>query len=444
MPAEKRATATAFSIRGVNMAISRGETALRKLICALAALLALTAAARADVLALRHGVGLHEWLNWSPLAEDGSYRWPPYRSVDEWLGQGRPLSDWPEGDVFKSIRALGFDFIRLSVDPGPLLASDGDRRQQALAVLGKAVERITAAGLKVVLNLHAVTQVPEYGTDLLNSGADSKGIARYEGVAADVARMLVAIGTDRVAIEPYNEPAYYPCDASGSDDWQRIMEVTVKAIRAVSADLTIIATGACGGSITGLTDLDPDFDDANIYYSFHMYEPHSFTHQRLDDPRAFASGLPWPADRGSREVVIATLEARMAAAGLTAEEQAANIAAVSGGIDDYFRENWGAAQLEARFEEAVAWAGQHDIPTRRLFMGEFGAMLMSPDGRTGAFDADRLRYLTAVREAAERFDIPWSIWEYSNPYGMSVIEQQGPAVPDTNLMQALGLPPKTQ
>jgi len=26
----------------------------------------------------------------------------------------------------------------------------------------------------------------------------------------DVARMLVKIGPDRVALEPYNEPAYYP------------------------------------------------------------------------------------------------------------------------------------------------------------------------------------------------------------------------------------------
>lgn len=421
-----------------------GEGALQKLICALVVVLASTSPGRADVLHLQHGVGLHEWLNWSPLAEDGSYRWPPYRSEDEWLGQDRPLSDWPEGDVFEGIRALGFDFIRLSVDPGPLLASEGARRQEALAVLSKAVERITAAGLKVVFDLHSVTQVPEYGTELLNSGADSDGIARYESVAADVARMLVAIGTDRTAIEPYNEPAYYPCDAGGSDDWQRIMTTTVRAIRAVSADLTIVATGACGGSITGLTDLDPHFDDSNIYYSFHMYEPHSFTHQRLDDPQAFASGLPWPADKGSRDVVIATLEARMAAAGLTAEQQAADIAAISGTIDDYFRENWGPAQLDARIGEAVAWAGQHGIPTDRLFMGEFGAMLMSPDGRSGAFDADRLRYLTAVRKEAERFNIPWSIWEYSNPYGMSVIEPQGPAVPDTKLLGALGLDQKAQ
>ena len=72
-------------------------------------------------------------------------------------------------------------------------------------------------------------------------------------------------------------------------------------------------------------------------------------------------------------------------------------------------------------------------------MGVFGAILMSADGRMGAFDADRLRYLTALREAAEANGVPWSIWEYSNPYGMSVIVPDGPAVPDTKLLCALGL-----
>jgi hypothetical protein len=72
-------------------------------------------------------------------------------------------------------------------------------------------------------------------------------------------------------------------------------------------------------------------------------------------------------------------------------------------------------------------------------MGEFGAMLMSPDGRSGAFDADRLRYLAAVRTEAERYNIPWAVWEYSNPYGMSVIVPEGPAVADREMLKALGM-----
>jgi hypothetical protein len=412
---------------------------MMRLLCAAAWLVCLLTAPVAAPLPLAHGVGVHEWLNWSPLAKDGSYRWPPYRSMNEWRAGGRPLSDWPRGNEFERIRSVGFDFVRLSVDPGPLLASKGAKRQEALAVLADKVRRVTSAGLKVVFDLHSVNQVPAYSIALVNSGADSDGIALYRRMVVSVAKMLVTIGTDKVALEPYNEPAYYPCDASGTDDWQRIMSGTVADIRAVSSNLTIIVTGACGGSIDGLINLKPDFDDPNLYYNFHMYDPHSFTHQRADDAKNFMSGLPWPAEAGTYEGVIENLKSHMRAAGLTEEQQARNLAQVKGPIRQYFKEDWGLPQMQARIGQATAWAAVNNIPVNRLFMGEFGVILMSDDGRMGAFNDDRLAYLTALRKEAERHHIPWSIWEYSNPYGMTVILPKGLAVPDMGLLKALGL-----
>ncbi|WP_055045634.1 glycoside hydrolase family 5 protein [Devosia sp. A16] len=412
---------------------------MRMILRAMLLTLLLAGAAAAAPLPLASGVNLHEWLNWSPLAEDGSYRWPPYRSVAEWQAGGRPASDWPATDPFADLRALGFDYVRLTVDPGPLLASAGARRAEALAVLAEAVDRLLAADLKVVFNLHSVSQVPQNGPDVINAPAGSPQVAGYIAMVAEVAQMLTPLGTDRVAIEPYNEPAHYPCDASGSEDWQEIMAATVAAIRAVSADITIVATGACGGSVTGLTDIRPDFDDPDILYSFHMYEPHSFTHQRADSEGDFASGLPWPASAGSAELTVEMLKAHMLAAGLNEAEQARNLAAVGRAIETYFAEDWGEAQLTARIGEAVAWARANGIPPTRLFMGEFGAILMSADGRMGAFNADRLRYLSAARQAAEANGIAWAIWEYANPYGMSVLAPSGPAVPDREMLRALGL-----
>lgn len=394
----------------------------------------------AEPIALARGVAVHDWLNWAPLADDGTYRRPPYRSQEEWLSGSRPLSDWPAGDQFQRIKDLGFDFVRLSVDPGPLLASQGAQRQEALEILRSAVETIAAADLSVVFNLHGVSQIPQYGMDMIYDGADSRGVALYREMVVELAAMLVEVGVGKVAIEPFNEPAYYPCDASGTEDWQQIMSDTVADIRAVSTEMTIVVTGACGGSITGLTDLDPRFDDPNLLYSFHMYEPHSFTHQRSEAPDGFASGLPWPATEGTPEVTIATLRAMMDAAGIGVARQAGILLAVQPSIVQYFAESWGPEQLDARFAEAVTWAQTNGIEPSRLFMGEFGAILMSADGRMGAFNTDRLRYLQAVRERAEQHDIPWSIWEYSNPYGMSVILPTGPALPDTEMLAALGLP----
>ncbi|MHB9360036.1 cellulase family glycosylhydrolase [Mesorhizobium sp. LNJC403B00] len=413
---------------------------MRKVVYVIACALGMALSAQAAPIPLERGVGVHEWLNWSPVEKDGSYKWPPYRSEKEWLAGGRPLTDWPDGDQFDRIRSMGFDFVRLSVDPGPLLASEGAKRQQALDMLAAAVQRVVSSGLKVVFDLHGVSQVPAYSMEMIYGGADSEGVARYRKMVVAVAAMLIKIGADKVALEPYNEPAYYPCDSSGSDDWQRIMAGTVRDIRAVSSELTIVATGACGGSIAGLVNLDPNFDDPNVYYSFHMYDPHSFTHQRADDKNAFSSGLPWPADASTPEVVAETLKAQMDAAGLSQIEEVMNMASARETIARYFEQNWGQSQLEAGFRQAVDWAEAHGIASRRLFVGEFGVILMSADGRMGAFDADRLRYLMAVRREAERFAMPWSAWEFSNPYGMSVIQPKGPAIPDRDMLRALGLP----
>ena len=98
-----------FSIWGVNRFRRNAEKTddEASLLCSPDVPLLTAVAVQAAVLPLKHGVGLHEWLNWSPLAPDGSYRWPPYRSEAEWLGGDRPLADWPPGDQFKRISRHG-------------------------------------------------------------------------------------------------------------------------------------------------------------------------------------------------------------------------------------------------------------------------------------------------------------------------------------------------
>ena len=423
---------------------------MRRIICAMVAgLLGMANSAEAAPIELHRGVGVHGWLNWAPINPNGTYVWPPYRSYDAWLASERPASDWPAGDQFVRIKSMGFDFIRLTVDPGPLLATTGGQRQQALGVLKLAVERVTQSGLKVVFNLHSVEQIPAYGAAVINDSAGSQNIARYRAMAVDVAAMLVQVGTGKVAFEPFNEPAHYEACYGGGPDWQQIMAATVTDIRAVSPDLTIVATGACGGSIDGLIALDPTGADANILFSFHMYEPHSFTHQRPDPAigTTFSSGLPWPVTPpfGPADWVY-WMKVHMTAMGMGQAEQQMNLNKQAAAVADYFNQNWGQAQLTARVKQATDWAAAYGIPKQRLFMGEFGTILMPWDQSTppgsymGTYEADRSNYVKAVRQTAEADGIPWSTWEYSNPYGMSVIVPQGPAVPDGDLLHALGLP----
>lgn len=415
-----------------------GSVGLGRVFALLLALLPLQAGAAP--LELHRGVAVHEWLNWSPLDASGAYRWPPYRSVAEWQARYRPLTDWPDGDPLAQIHALGFDFVRLTVDPGPLLLRPDQRRETISLLLGD-VALLRDAGLKVVVNFHPVGQVPADGAEQMDGPEDSAGLADYRAMLAQFAQALSALGTDQVALEPYNEPAHYPCDSGSDGAWPRIMAETVRDIRATAPDLTLVVTGACGGSVDGLLQLDTRFDDPNLLYSFHMYEPHLFTHQRGANAGDFASGLPWPNSDGSAEMALEALRRHMEAAGLSIDDQQRQLAAVQPLATRYFSETWDEARLEARIGAAITWAKSHGIPTTRLFLGEFGVLAEDAEGRRGAAEPDRLRYLATVRRIAEAAGIPWSVWEYSNPWGMSLIAPEGPAVPDQAMLRALGLVP---
>jgi aryl-phospho-beta-D-glucosidase BglC (GH1 family) len=335
--------------------------------------------------ALKRGVSIHEWLNWSPLAPDGTYKWPPYRALSEW---GSPRD-------FQRIKAMGFDFVRLSVDPGPLLASDGAARQRAIARLDQAVRAVLASGLKVVLDLHPVGQVPAWSLAGLEVPAGDPVAARYRSVVADVARMLARVDPDRVALELMNEPQFYPCDGAGGREWEAVLEGLVQAAREAAPELTLVVTGACGGNITGLVQLDPAKlgDDNRLLYSFHYYEPHSFTHQGIDGA---AAGVHWPENAQDAD------------------------------------------RLASRFAEVKRWAARHGIAADRILLGEFSATA-AHGNKPGAADSDRYRWLNAVRQEAEALGVAWAYWEYSNPYGMSLTSADAERRPDPVVMEALGL-----
>jgi hypothetical protein len=63
-------------------------------------------------------------------------------------------------------------------------------------------------------------------------------------------------------------------------DWRELAIATVPRIHAIDSQSTIIIEAAPGGAAGALADFEPlPFD--KIVYSFHMYEPGTFTHQNV-------------------------------------------------------------------------------------------------------------------------------------------------------------------
>jgi len=102
-----------------------------------------------------------------------------------------------------ALKSLGFDHVRLSIDPQPLIANTqtGVLRAEPMAQLDKTVAQLLDSGLNVILDIHA----EEDWKKPLAQGED--GVARLCGFWAEFARHYAKSDPERVYFEILNEPS---------------------------------------------------------------------------------------------------------------------------------------------------------------------------------------------------------------------------------------------
>ena len=408
-----------------------------------------TTVAQSDPIKFRRGVSIHEWLNWSPVSsktlittgahqigaktrDSNEYIWPPY--------QKRPVPI--TASDLEAIRKQGFDFVRLSIDPGPVLSVSGERRSEALSVLGNAVKLVLASGLKVVFDYHPVGQVPAYSAKAFEVKPDEPAALNYKQMVADTALMLSTLvphASDFIAFELFNEPQFYPCDGAGGRNWQETLEGLITSARRAAPELTLIVSGACGGGVKGLINLDPKrLKDSNLLYSFHYYENHIFTHQGGKGKR-WLTAVPWPPSQRTLDQSIALcMHYIHTKKGLSLLQRANAKYEARRLLEKYYRDDKGIETVRDAFKKLVSWSEKNRIPLNHLFMGEFG-VIAATNRRAGAEPADRLRWLSFVRKQAESYDIGWAYWEYNNVHGMSLTTNTKSREFDPVAIRALGL-----
>ncbi|GGE10579.1 glycosyl hydrolase family 5 [Aureimonas endophytica] len=391
---------------------------------------ALPAPRRAAPPVLRRGVNLWPWFSLTREypAPRTDYAWPPFQ-------EGRPV---PTGSDLRRLAAAGFDFVRLPVDPGPFLFFEGARRQALVSNLEGAVETALAAGLSVVVNLQANGATHFYNPERMFGAPEAPLLEGYLRLAGTVAGMLARLGDPRLAIEPVNEPP----GACGAPAWSLLQARLVGACREAAPDLAYVATGACGSMVPGLEALDPapDLLAGPTLFTFHFYEPYLFTHQGapwMREPvyRAL-NEVPWPADQGDLETVLAAVRRRMAAdPALTSERREAAYAETVRVMTEYFAARPARWFVDGYMARVAAWGARHGLPPSRILLGEFGAL--GSDARyVAAGRADRLRYLRDVRKSAEASGFGWALWNLFD--GMGVMDDRSHAL-DPPLLAALGL-----
>ncbi|MEW6643453.1 MAG: cellulase family glycosylhydrolase [Pseudomonadota bacterium] len=400
---------------------------------------ALDSPGRADAIApFSHGVGVHRLLNWASIspADPTLYIWPPFASAEHAVADS----------LIARLRPGGFDFVRLTVDPGPFLQMTGKRRQELDVILSETIRRFRGQGLGVLVNFHGNSQVAAVRPEMVFDASATPLFAAYVAMVEHTARLLAELKDPGIALEPVNEPpAGY--DNETTVRWQSMMETLYHAARGQAPELLIVVTGAQGGSRRGLMRLDPApfRDDGRVLYSFHYYEPHILTHQGVEshapedsDIWRYLQALPYPASSGDRGRVLATVQHRIAAdpeLSDSARERLSQVAERT--IGAYFQEGWSSAAVDAAFGEVTAWASRHGIDPSRILLGEFGATRIAPPNPP--HDAVRAAWLHDVRCAAEQRRFRWAVWELNGPGGMAVVDPAAPERLDGTTLMALGL-----
>jgi hypothetical protein len=328
-------------------------------------------------LRLSRGVNLTHW-----------FRFPPSRAP---AALAAYLSDVALADM----RAAGFDFVRLAIDPA--VVGDVPGR----TVLLRAIRRIQRQGLAVVVSPHPQGWHLE---------ADAAPILAFWQALAPALRPL---DPARTVPEVLNEPVF-PGDPAA---WAALQHRLLLTIRHALPNSTVVLTGADWGSIGGLLALAPEAD-RNVLYSFHLYDPPELTSLAAWRPgldRAALARLPFPASDA------AACDATVARAADTATRDL---------MHAYCHYGWDAARLGARIGRAAAWARRHGV---WLLAGEFGA--------SAALNAPaRLTWLKTVRQALETGGIGWALWGYDDSMGFAITPppRLRPGL-DRSVLAALGL-----
>jgi len=340
---------------------------------------------------LRHGINLSEW----------------FAQVYDQKGYTKEhFETWNTVQDIALIKAMGFDHVRLSVNPQPMFRHKQADRIPAdyLGYLDTAVKMILDHGLAVIIDIHPDSDFKE------KLAADNDFVEQFADYWRALARHYSSTNPDLVSFEILNEPEF-----RDRYRWQGVQAKLAVAIREGAPLHTIIVAGAYWSSESELLFFDP-LHDANIIYNFHFYDPHIFTHQGATWSTNYVhylKDLPYPSTPENVQQAAARIP-----------DAANRLQAIHYGLD-----RWNAARVDGEIGQVAGWAKRWNVP---VTCNEFGVY------RATANPQDRAAWISDVRTTLEKYGIGWTMWDYSGGFGV-VTKKDGRTSPDEVTLKALGL-----
>ena len=307
---------------------------------------------------------------------------------------------------FAMIKSLGFDHVRLSIDPEWLIQEPqaGTLKAEPMARLDKTVAELESAGLNVILDMHP----EDTFKNPLAKGDEAP--QRFYAFWSNFAKHYASSDPEKIFFEIMNEP-----DMEDLYRWQGVQARAVARIRSVAPQHTIIATASNYSGVESVIALEPVRDE-NVIYTFHEYNPMWFTHQGASwgiQGWAVLRGVPYPSTGQNVQAVLG-------------EEQDERTRLM---LQRYGWDQWNASRLGAEIAAMAEWAQRRGVP---LYCGEFGVY------KAFSNPAMRATWISDVRTALESKRIGWAMWDYQGGFAL-VTKENGKIVVDQDVLRALGL-----
>ncbi|MCX6326739.1 MAG: cellulase family glycosylhydrolase [Bacteroidia bacterium] len=218
--------------------------------------------------------------------------------------------------------------------------------------------------------------------------------------------------SEYILYEILNEP-----HGINTSAWGIIQNQVISAIRAKDNKHTIIIGGSGYNSYNELKNL-PVYNDANLLYTFHFYDPFIFTHQGaswVSPSMEPLTGMPFPFDASRMPVCPVSLKGTWIESNLNSYSNEGNVSHVKQLIDN-----------------AISFRNSRNV---NIFCGEFGVYIPN------SLNDDRTYWYNIVKQYLEDNNIPWTTWDYKGGFGLFKKGSNELFEHDLNvpLLQSLGL-----
>jgi len=234
-----------------------------------------------------HGMGIGGWLTnykrFNVLPQD--------RRLCLTVGDMEHFATYITEEDVKYIASLGMDHIRLGFDQIVFEEKPYVYREEIFGHIDNFIGWCKKHGLNIVLNMHKAVgnycdikeEVELLDDEELQNRFIALWLAFEERYADD----------NSIAFELLNEVRNVD-----PEKWNRLADKTVTLIREKNKERKLIIGSTCWNSAYTLKHLKI-YDDENIIYTFHTYEPFEFTHQRGVLQAAtlyYNRAMPYPCD----------------------------------------------------------------------------------------------------------------------------------------------------